>query len=143
MQKPHNLTLFLNTFIFLSLKKTKLHEYHYCYKAKKLRKKHNLSQEQVVETLHITQSTYARIEKGETNSWASYTAPLCKLYHIEPQDLLKQDSIIVNQNQKGGNSNNAYIINQLSEKLVKQYEIRLDEKDVIIAELKQELGQKN
>jgi transcriptional regulator with XRE-family HTH domain len=106
-------------------------------KLKKLRKEHNLSQEQVADTLHITQSTYARIEKGETNSWASYITPLCKLYHIEPQDLLKQDSIIVNQHQKGGNG--AFIINQLSEKLVAQYEVRLQEKDAIIAELKERL----
>ena len=108
-------------------------------KLKKLRKTHHFSQEQVADKLHITQSTYARIEKGETNSWASYITPICALYNIQPQDLLQQENIIVNQHQKGGNSNNAYIINQLSEQLIAQYELRLQEKEAIITELKERL----
>jgi len=51
--------------------------------------------------------------------------------------LLKQENIIVNQNQQGGNG--AFIINQLSEKLIEQYEQRLKDKDEIIAMLKGQL----
>ncbi|MCF6308568.1 MAG: helix-turn-helix transcriptional regulator [Flavobacteriaceae bacterium] len=103
-------------------------------KIKKLRNQKKLSQEQVADYLHISQPTYARIENGESNSWANYILPICDLFEIQPEDLLKQESIIVNQNQQGGNG--AFIINQLSEKLIKQYEER-------IAEYKERLKEKD
>lgn len=56
---------------------------------------------------------------------------------------MSDDKIIFSNEQKGGTSNNALIINQLSEKLIqqyeeriKQYEERIKEKDEIIKELK-------
>jgi len=110
-------------------------------KLKTLRKQKNWSQEEVAHKLNISQSAYGRIEKGESNSWASNIEPICKIYEIQPEDLLKQENIIVNQNQKGGNG--AFIINQLSEKLIEQYEIRLQEKDKEIANLKNKLEEIN
>jgi len=54
------------------------------------------------------------------------------LFEIQPEDLVKTENIIVNQNQQGGNG--AFIINQqLSEKLIEQYEQRLKDKDEIIS----------
>ncbi len=91
-----------------------------------LRKQKGLSQEQVADSLHISQSTYARIESGESSSWSSYLEQISALFEIQPEELIKQEHIIVNQNQQGGESNNAYIINQqLSEKLTESYEQRL------------------
>ena len=60
-------------------------------------------------------------------------------FDIAPEDLLKQENVTINQNQQGGHSNNAYVINQLSEKLIEQYEARLLEKDTIITELRNKL----
>ena len=51
-------------------------------------------------------------------------------------DLLTDDRIIFNSEQKGGTSNNALVINQLSEKLIEQFEIRIKEKDDLITFLK-------
>ncbi len=52
-----------------------------------------------------------------------------------------QDKVIINNNQKDGTSNNAMIINQeLTDKLIKQYEKRLKDKDEIITLLKQQLN---
>lgn len=45
--------------------------------------------------------------------------------------------MVINQNEQGGNSNNAYIINQLSEKLLAQYEARIKE---LQEQLKKALG---
>lgn len=45
-------------------------------KIKNLRKSRNLSQEEVAEFLHVSQSTYARIESGASNSWAGYILPI-------------------------------------------------------------------
>jgi len=107
-------------------------------KIRTLRKQKGLSQEQVADHLHISQSTYARIENGESHSWSSYIEPISKLFEIQPEELVKTENIIVNQNQQGGNG--AFIINQqLSEKLIEQYEQRLKDKDEIITLLRAQL----
>jgi hypothetical protein len=51
-------------------------------------------------------------------------------------DLLKEEGLLFNQKNKKGD-NNGLVINQLSDKLIEQYEIRLKEKDEVIADLKQ------
>jgi len=63
----------------------------------------------------------------------------CKVFEVTPEKLIKNDSIILSNNQQGGNSTNAFVINQLSEKLIEQYELRLKEKDELIKELKNNL----
>ncbi len=107
-----------------------------------LRKEKGLTQEQLADILHISQSSFARIENGENSSWAIYLSKLCEALNIEPEELLKTGAIVINQNQQGGNSNNAYIINQLSEKLIEQYEKRLKEKDELIDTLHRRLKEK-
>ena len=106
---------------------------------KNLRREKGFSQEQTADYLLISQSAYARIENWKSNSWALYIKPLSTIFEIEPEDLLKQESIIINQNQQGGNSNNAYIINQLSEKLIAQYEKAINDKDSLINDLQTQL----
>ena len=54
-------------------------------KLKLLRGNKGMSQEQVSDYLHISQSTYARMEKGETNSWVNYIKPICELFEIQPE----------------------------------------------------------
>ena len=109
-------------------------------KIKNLRKSRNLSQEEVAESLHVSQSTYARIESGASNSWAGYILPLCEFFGIQPEELLKTDHIVINNhNTSCENAGNAYVFNQLSDKLIEQYEKRLAEKDSFIAYLQKEL----
>ncbi|MCF6347567.1 MAG: helix-turn-helix domain-containing protein [Flavobacteriaceae bacterium] len=99
-------------------------------KIKRLRKEKGLSQEQVADHLHVSQSTYARIESGESSSWASYIEPISELFEIQPEELIKQESVIINHDQKGGGG---YIqINQLSEKLMEQFELRIADKERMI-----------
>ncbi len=95
-------------------------------KLKTLRKNKGLSQEEVADFVHISLHIDA----------------FCDLFSITPEELLKQDSIVISQNQKGGISGGYVInqtINQLSDKLIEQYEIRLKEKDELIAKLKKEI----
>jgi len=106
---------------------------------KHLRKQKALSQEEVAEYLHVSQSTYARMETGESGSWTSYIARLCSLFEINPEELLKQEQIVINNRQQCGNTKNSFIINQLSEKLIEQYDARLEEKDKVIAGLRLQL----
>ncbi|QNK79166.1 helix-turn-helix domain-containing protein [Winogradskyella sp. PAMC22761] len=107
-------------------------------KIRHLREQKGLTQEAVAYVLHISQPTYARLENGDRNSWANYIEPLCSLFEIQPEDLFKQDTLIINQNQQGGNG--AFIINQLSEQLIAQYEENSKLKDDIIADLKKRLS---
>jgi len=108
-------------------------------KIKNLRKSRNLSQEEVAEFIHVSQSTYARIESGASNSWAGYILPLCELFGIQPEELLKTDHIVINNNNTSCQYSGGYVVNQLSDKLIEQYEKRLVEKDTLIAYLQKEL----
>ncbi|WP_235830878.1 helix-turn-helix domain-containing protein [Flavobacterium ustbae] len=51
----------------------------------------NWSQEQVADFLHISQSTYARIERGDGSSWANYIRKICELYKITAVDIFEED----------------------------------------------------
>ncbi|WKW46933.1 helix-turn-helix transcriptional regulator [Myroides sp. JBRI-B21084] len=107
-------------------------------KLQALRKERGFSQEQVADKLHISQSAYARIESGESHSWASHILKICETYEITPEELVSSENIVINNHQQGGGG---YIqINQLSEKLIQQYEERIKEKDLIIKELRNRLA---
>ena len=113
-------------------------------KIRALRKQKGLSQEAVAEHLHISQSTYARIEKGENSSWAAHLEQLCDFFEVSPEELMKTESLVVNQKHQVGNSYNAHVIShELSEKLITQYEQRMAEKDVLIAELRGRIAENN
>lgn len=111
------------------------------YKIKQYRTQKGLSQEAVAEHLNIAQSTYALIENGETNSWASYINPISELFDIKPEDLLKQELVKVDKiENNNGAVYNAGVVNQLSEHLVAQYEENSKLKDQIIADLRARLA---
>jgi transcriptional regulator with XRE-family HTH domain len=104
---------------------------------KKLRRSKGMSQEQVADYLHLSRSAYARIESGESHSWASYLTEICQVFEITPEELVKSDTIVVNINEQEGVSANGIIINQLSEKLIEQYEERIQELKQIISDLRE------
>ncbi|MCD0475176.1 helix-turn-helix domain-containing protein [Flavobacterium sp. EDS] len=103
-------------------------------KLKKLRKSKEMSQEQVADYLHLSQSAYARIERGESSSWASYANKICELFKIIPEELVTND---IRQDEETTNDlNETLIINQLSDKVVEQYEARIKELKKTIKDLK-------
>lgn len=103
-------------------------------KLKQLRKNKGMTQEQVSDYLHVSQSAYARMESGESHSWASHINDICQVFEIAPEELVRSESVVMNNQQ--GSSNNAIIINQLSEKLIEQYEERIKELKEVIADLR-------
>lgn len=107
-------------------------------KIRNLRRNKGWSQEQTADYLHISQSAFARIENGESNAWATIIEPLCKLFEIEPTELLKQEPILINNNQQGGNFSNSMIINNLSEKITDLYAKRLNQLEKENNDLKKE-----
>ncbi|WP_396193384.1 helix-turn-helix domain-containing protein [Flavobacterium sp.] len=104
-----------------------------------LRKQKNWSQEQTADYLNISRSAYQRIETGEGFSWSNNLEKICEIFEILPEDLLKDTNIVINSNQQGGNSTNAYVINQLSDKLIEQYEERIKELKETINSLKKQI----
>ena len=60
-------------------------------KLKSLRKQKGWTQEEVAILLSISQSAYARIENGDSNSWGSHLKRICKIYEITPEELVKEE----------------------------------------------------
>ena len=101
-----------------------------------LRKQKSWSQEQTADYLCISRSAYQRIETGEGFSWANNLEKICEVFEIQPDELLKQDTLVINHNQQGGGGY-VQIVNQLSDKLIEQYEQSIKEKEELIALLKE------
>jgi len=105
-----------------------------------LRKQKGLTQEQVADSIHISQPVYARIEKGIGTSWANYIDSLCDFFAITLEDLVKTTSDIIQENteQKGGITVNQSLGTiQILEKLIEQYEERIKGLKKNVEELKQ------
>ncbi|MDN3674977.1 helix-turn-helix transcriptional regulator [Flavobacterium branchiarum] len=103
-------------------------------KLKKLRKNKNLSQEQIADFLCISQSAYARIERGESNSWSSHINIICEVFKISPVELMKED--IVDEDEESNSLKESLISNPLSEELIEQYAVRIRVLEKVIKELK-------
>lgn len=56
--------------------------FHYS-KLKALRKKNGLTQEEVADKLCISQSVYARIENGKSNSWSAHLDKICCIFKVD------------------------------------------------------------
>lgn len=113
-------------------------------KIRNLRKAKGYSQEEVAERLSISQSAYARIERGESHSWAAHLEKLSEIFEVKPEELLSDDSNnFNNQEQKGGMAfqfvGTINTINSLSEKLIEQYEVRIAELKEEVTSLKEEI----
>ncbi|WP_281634027.1 helix-turn-helix transcriptional regulator [Flavobacterium luteolum] len=57
---------------------------------KVLRKSKNMSQEETADHLQISQSAYARMERGESTSWAIHFNKICQMFEITPEKLVKK-----------------------------------------------------
>lgn len=90
---------------------------------------------ELAERLNISDSTYRRYERNEIAPDLNIIGKIANIYDLTIVDLLSEDKIIMNNNQSGGTSNNALVINQLSEKIIEQFELRIKEKDKLIDRL--------
>jgi len=99
-----------------------------------IRKAKNMTQEQIADHLNISQSAYARMENGESHSWANHILRICQLFEIDLEKLLRKDDIRESVNHKAINSIDS--IAKLSDKVIEQYEERIKELKEVIEELK-------
>jgi len=97
---------------------------------KVLRKTKNMSQEEAADHLKISQSAYARMERGESTSWTIHFNKICKVFEITPEDLIRKevgDSVYESLLSKRENKTlSAY------RKIIKQYELQIEDLKTII-----------
>ena len=99
---------------------------------KTLRTQKRLKTLELAEKINISESTYRRYERNEIAPDLNIITKIAEIAEIAVSDLLSDDKIIFNNQQSGGTSNNALIMNQHSEKVIEQFEIRIKEKDELI-----------
>ena len=110
----------------------RLHE-----KVKQVREEKKFSQDYIAHELGLDQSQYSRREKGEIQFIPEEISKLSKVLETPISSLFGEETIIFNNiDQKGGNFGQ-YI--SISEKLIEQYEARLNEKDELIKFLKSKI----
>ncbi|MCD0470274.1 helix-turn-helix domain-containing protein [Flavobacterium sp. JAS] len=100
-------------------------------KLKILRRAKNLSQEEVADFLEISQSSYARMERGESTSWANHFNKICEVFEITPEDLVKKETeaLIDEESLDEIGMFNVY------RRTIKQYELQIEDLKTIIRHL--------
>nr|WP_315157717.1 helix-turn-helix transcriptional regulator [uncultured Flavobacterium sp.] len=105
-------------------------------KLRTLRAERGFTQEKMADLLSIPQASYSNLENNKGKIDLKTIQKIAEIYEMDVIDLLKDEGLSFHQNKKKGD-NNGLVMNQISDKLIEQYEIRLKEKDEAIADLKQ------
>lgn len=93
-------------------------------KLKQARLNKNFSQEYMAEMLNVSQKTYSNFENDKTVPSFSQIEEISKLLEVSILSFLKNEALsFYNTDNKGGN--NGLVINQISDKIVEQYELRI------------------
>lgn len=111
-------------------------------KIRQIRKIRGFTQEIMADRLNISRSAYSRTELGETSVWVYHIKNICKELDVTFEELLFSPESL---EQQGGlptltvrsykNKDNLFALNQISEKLINQYEKRVEELTRKIKEL--------
>lgn len=107
-------------------------------KLKTLRVKRKLEALDMAEILKISVNTYRKYERNESAPDLNMLEKIANVHEISILDLLKDESVIFNNNENKDCSINNLVINNLSEKLIEQYEERIKELKETIFELKKQ-----
>jgi len=125
-------------------------------KIRKLRKEYGYTQPQMAEKLNIDTSAYARLEQGETNTWAKYFEELLTIFQITPEKFFEgiETKVVINNHNDCTYSGNQIVADNqniehqyiddknIYDKLIEQYEQRIKDKEEQIALLKKMLEMK-
>lgn len=76
---------------------------------KRLRKQHNLSQEQLAEKLNVSRQSVSKWESGLAYPEMDKVLQICKMFNVNIDDLFNQDIKEVNKDKQGKNLINKYI----------------------------------
>lgn len=113
----------------------KIHE-----QVKVIRENKKLSQDFIAHELGLSQSQYSRRESGEITFNADEILQLSKTLDTKVSELYGEETnVFNNSNQKGGTFGQFGQFIAIPDKLIEQYEKRLQEKDEVIVFLKEQL----
>ena len=108
-------------------------------KLKQARLTKNFSQEYMAEVLQISQKTYSNFENNKTKPDFSQIEEISKVLETSILEFLSDEKLAFNYTDvKGGN--NGFVINNVSEKLIEQYELRikkLEEESMYLTQITQ------
>ena len=93
-------------------------------KLKQARLTKNFSQEYMAEVLQISQKTYSNFENNKTKPDFSQIEQISKVLETSILEFLTDNSFQFNTQNNSG-VNNGFVVNNLSEKLIEQYELRI------------------
>ena len=114
---------------------------------RKIRNLRGLSQENIAESLNMSQKNYSRIENGQLSPTFKMIVQICELLGVELDKLLNfSENIIFNNvthDQQGGeynayNNTDIKFVTELYERLLLDKETLLQAKDQLIFELKKQ-----
>ncbi|MEN2435597.1 helix-turn-helix transcriptional regulator [Weeksellaceae bacterium A-14] len=97
-------------------------------KLKYARLKSNFSQDYLAEMLNISQKTYSNFENNKTIPDFGQIEKISEILGVSILDFLTDDKLAFYQTNSTG-ANNGLVINQLSEKIIEQYELRIKKLD--------------
>lgn len=101
-----------------------------------LRKSKNMSQEEVADRLNISQSAYARMERGESSSWASHFNKICQVFEITPEELVKKElGDAVFESLMNTELQTEIAMLSVYRKIIRQYELQIEDLKIIIRNL--------
>lgn len=107
------------------------------HRIKDIREEKKLSQEYMANKLTLSQSQYSRREKGEVKFLADELLSIARILEVSVAQLYGEaNNSFAVHTQNGGNFGQ-YI--SVPEKLIEQYEARLNEKDDLIQILKEKV----
>ena len=93
-----------------------------------LRTSKGISQEEIADRLHISQSAYSRIENGESNNWINLIEKICNVLDVKPEELFASEGLVQNNSDNASAVQNHtqhdthITINHLSDKVIELYE---------------------
>ena len=106
-------------------------------KLKQARLNKNLSQDFMAEMLEVSQKTYSNFENNKTKPDFSQIEKISKILDVSVLEFL-EDTEKYNFYQNNTGTNNGFVVNNFSEKLIEQYELRikkLEEENVYLKSL--------
>ncbi|WP_278354083.1 MULTISPECIES: helix-turn-helix domain-containing protein [Bacteroidota] len=110
-------------------------------RVKNLRENKKISQDSVAYELNLNQSQYSRRENGEIPFSAEEIEKLASVMDTKISELYGEETIIFNNhNQKGGAFGQIENYVTVPDKLIEQYEKRIEEKETIISLLKEQIN---
>ncbi len=93
-------------------------------KLKQARLNKSYTQDFMADMLNISQKTYSNFENNKTTPDFSQIEQIAKILEVSVLDFLTDDKLAFNYNNIHG-GNNGFVLNNLPEKLIEQYELRI------------------